>query len=329
VRSAARASFLVCLLFAARTLVADPAGSNVADDTENAAYEAMQSVFSEPQVSRGPEHCQISSTVDYNKFLLAMPKFRDAWLYADNSVEFYQRRGHQILTIVARKQATLVTQAFFGVKVNEAPLSCRFEFLVTDQDKYGNPKPYLLLSWRFTRALAKKVNWKSLDDKQFLQLAIDFKYSPKLLELAQEEYGASAALNAPESGSNERQPGPSSSQNSEWVSLGKSDDGKHWFVDASSIRVTGEIRRAWVKVVLRPRTVSEPGKHGIQWVNHTVAEKAFNCTQGTARMEALIFYFENGEPFDSSKGLPSSWAPIPPDTVGSDEFQFVCTWKPK
>jgi hypothetical protein len=40
-------------------------------------------------------------------------------------------------------------------------------------------------------------------------------------------------------------------QASDWVSIGKSDNGtREYFADVSSIGITGDIRRAWVKTVL-------------------------------------------------------------------------------
>ncbi len=108
-------------------------------------------------------------------------------------------------------------------------------------------------------------------------------------------------------------------QASEWVSIGKSDNGAiEALVDASDILIAGEIRQAWIKIAY-PHHKS-----------YTLERDAFNCGEETMRGEAFTIYFEDGtsqsQPEDS---FPEPWKPRPPGTTGSAIIQFVCTWKPK
>ncbi len=108
-------------------------------------------------------------------------------------------------------------------------------------------------------------------------------------------------------------------QGSEWVPIGKSDNGAmEALVDASDILIEGEIRRAWIKIAYPPHK------------SYTLERDAFNCGEETMRGEAYTIYFEDGtyqsQPADS---FPEPWKPRPPDTMGSIIIQFVCKWKPK
>ena len=120
-------------------------------------------------------------------------------------------------------------------------------------------------------------------------------------------------------------------QAAEWVSLGKSDDGKQeTFVDISSIRVTDSIRRAWDKRVQAPHTERGTGDDASKWVSYYVGREAFNCGEEVWRSEAISIYFDDGTHWSAPADFyPRTWEPVPPDTVGSVIMQFICAWKPK
>jgi hypothetical protein len=105
-------------------------------------------------------------------------------------------------------------------------------------------------------------------------------------------------------------------QASDWVSIGKSDNGaREYFADISSIGITDDIRRAWIKTKILP---DKP---------FSLERLAFNCGKGTMRWEASTLYgIEISDPVGS---FPTPWKPIPPDTTGSVIMQFVCAWKSK
>ena len=104
-------------------------------------------------------------------------------------------------------------------------------------------------------------------------------------------------------------------QASDWVSICKNDNNsRKYFADVSSVGITGEIRRVWVKTIDRP---NKP---------FSLKRLAFNCDEGTMRWEASTLYgIEISHPVGS---FPTPWKPVPPDTVGSAIMQFVCKWKP-
>jgi hypothetical protein len=119
-------------------------------------------------------------------------------------------------------------------------------------------------------------------------------------------------------------------QASEWVSVTTVNHGKQeLLVDVSSIRVAGEIRRAWVKYVYAPH--SERYSDDVnKWVREAVSRDAFNCREETARDEALIVYNEDGTIDAVPANLyPTPWAPVQPDTLLSDKMRFICAWGKK
>jgi hypothetical protein len=147
----------------------------LADDGQK-GWDALMSIFSRPEMPKDKDKCDIAVTLNYDKYVQRMGDIRDAWLYKDNSVEYYQRRSYQILTIIARKEATVLTQALFGPQATTSISFCRFRLFASDQDKFGNEKPFVLVSWNFNNTLGQKVHWDKLDDQKFPALAVDFKY---------------------------------------------------------------------------------------------------------------------------------------------------------
>ena len=119
----------------------------------------------------------------------------------------------------------------------------------------------------------------------------------------------------------------STAQASNWVTIGESDDGLiETFIDVSSIRIEGDVRRAWFKPVYKTHTKKHTS-NGKYW-SYAVLKQAFNCTEEMYRVEADIIHYEDGA-FESepAEDYPKPWAPVPPDTLGSVIIQFICTWK--
>ena len=112
-----------------------------------------------------------------------------------------------------------------------------------------------------------------------------------------------------------------------WVSIGKSAIHEN-FVDASSVKVAGATRQAWIKMVFLPHTQRGDGENAERWVTRDVARYAFDCEKELYRAEAIIEYYEDGSNFPiSSYRFPQPWDPVPPDSTARAEMQFVCTWK--
>lgn len=120
-------------------------------------------------------------------------------------------------------------------------------------------------------------------------------------------------------------------QASNWVSLGKSDDGTiEPLVDVSSVRVAGSIRRAWIKHVFKTHTTRGDGVDATKWQSESVARVAFSCSEETFRLEGLLIYYDDGTTNSvPATSFPTPWQPIPPDTVRGSEMHFVCAWGKK
>jgi hypothetical protein len=118
---------------------------------------------------------------------------------------------------------------------------------------------------------------------------------------------------------------------SEWVSIGKSHGGNsEEFVDVSSIRVAGNIRRAWIKSAVAPNYQKGGGEYANKWVSEYLTRSAFNCVDETARTEGLLVYYTDGTSYSGpAQSYPDPWSPVPPDTLQSAYMQFICAWKPK
>lgn len=100
-------------------------------------------------------------------------------------------------------------------------------------------------------------------------------------------------------------------QAAEWVSVGKAADIKATnFVDVSSIRVAGEIRRAWVKTVFAPNAQRGRGSNADRWLSDELSRYAFNCGEETFREEAEIQYFSDGTFWsEPASDYPEPWQP--------------------
>jgi hypothetical protein len=115
----------------------------------------------------------------------------------------------------------------------------------------------------------------------------------------------------------------------QWIPVGNTINGKMVaFVDIGSIRISGEIRRAWFKYVYAPR--SQKDEHENQPDKVSFNQEAFNCADETSRIEAVNAHYEGGTgPGEPSALLPTSWTPIGPQTLRDMERRFICTRVPK
>jgi hypothetical protein len=110
-------------------------------------------------------------------------------------------------------------------------------------------------------------------------------------------------------------------QASEWVSLGKEGSGTETFADVSSIRISGTVRRAWIKSVFKEHT--ERNYEGDKWQSFAMVLDAFNCSAETMTSEAMSIYFEDQTSYSVNPNLfPWPWNPVVPDTWGSTSFSL-------
>jgi hypothetical protein len=122
-------------------------------------------------------------------------------------------------------------------------------------------------------------------------------------------------------------------QAAEWVRVAKSNNGAvEAFVDRSSILVLGDIRHAWYKTVCSPHACNIGSAGEEKWVSYSMTRYAYNCSEGTAKVEGMVSYFEDGTNWSipNEQLAQQSWEPVPPDAMNSSAMNIVCfVWKPK
>lgn len=122
--------------------------------------------------------------------------------------------------------------------------------------------------------------------------------------------------------------GYGTAQAADWVSLGKTNDGKtEILIDLSSIRVAAQTRTGWVKQVHPSHAVSGSGLNASRWIASAVYFNSFNCGDETMSIGVANYYYEDGTNSVDSSVVP--WGPVAPDTVGHTLLQFICSWKAK
>jgi hypothetical protein len=119
----------------------------------------------------------------------------------------------------------------------------------------------------------------------------------------------------------------------DWVSLGKTDEGKlENFADVSSIRIDAAIRRGSSKVIPAPHTLPGGAEYSSKWISQISYNFAFNCTEKSGRVEGFKFYFDDGTSYlDPPIHYPKPWQAVPPDSDSNWALlmKFVCAWTPK
>jgi hypothetical protein len=115
----------------------------------------------------------------------------------------------------------------------------------------------------------------------------------------------------------------------EWVHVVSSKT-TEFLVDVSGIKVSGVIRQAWIKKVIKPLSVRDPDPRAHRWENEVLERNAFDCKEETWSNLAITVYYDDGTNQSLSAGTPQSdWQTIVPDSVFADVIRFVCEWKPK
>jgi TonB family protein len=119
-------------------------------------------------------------------------------------------------------------------------------------------------------------------------------------------------------------------QAAEWVSVGKNADGaKEMFVDVASIKVTGDIRLAWLKGAAAHHAEKGVGAHSGNWVAYDLSRFSFNCGDETSVTEAGLIYYDDGtQETLPAYSLSSLSEPVAPDTMLHAAMEFTCSWKP-
>jgi hypothetical protein len=121
-------------------------------------------------------------------------------------------------------------------------------------------------------------------------------------------------------------------QAAEWVSITTTTDKTYEvFVDVSSLQRSGEITRAWVKLLYVPHTQRGAADDSSKWKSYSVLRYAHNCSEGSNKLEALAVYYEDGTQWASPPEIiaKSTWEPVIPETVADGVMKFACSRKPK
>jgi hypothetical protein len=117
----------------------------------------------------------------------------------------------------------------------------------------------------------------------------------------------------------------------EWVYIGDVKEGNKWYVDVSSIRISGPIRHALLKSVDLPHTIKGPSPLEKEWESYYESLYKYNCDEGSAKLESMTVHYENGAMWKLTQETidKHSWSQVIPDTVGGKIMKVVCVWKPK
>lgn len=106
----------------------------------------------------------------------------------------------------------------------------------------------------------------------------------------------------------------------DWIHLSKSTRGDRFSVDASSITLTSDGRRAWSKTLYRP-----PYEDGRA---QDIVLSIYDCTNRTIGMISRTIYAADGRSLRSTtvRDFLIERNPVVPDSVGETELGFVCTY---
>jgi hypothetical protein len=114
------------------------------------------------------------------------------------------------------------------------------------------------------------------------------------------------------------------------VSLGKTDGGtREMFIDGSSIRIAGHIRRVWIKTVYAAHTMPGGSENPNRWQRESMDHWAFDCREANVMLEAGIDYFEDGTSFSLPSNRAKLWHAVAPETLFDVEMHFICAWRAK
>lgn len=145
-------------------------------EAEEDPYAALREVVTITSKNITATDCSVGVVADFERYPPRLALFRDAWLNKEFSVDFYNQRRKQVfLYVIVKRAAELVTEGLYS-NVSLAPSpDCTFKIDIKSFDKFGQPRLYPAVTWRFNRAQANKVSWSTLDPRNFQEIAIDYR----------------------------------------------------------------------------------------------------------------------------------------------------------
>jgi hypothetical protein len=116
----------------------------------------------------------------------------------------------------------------------------------------------------------------------------------------------------------------------DWVSVGKLKDGtQEAYVDVSSIRTAGSLRKALVRWVVDPPAIGSSQRASGRWQSSMVYQSEFNCARGTNHDYAVTIFYNDGTRYvgqmESASG--KRWQLVPSGTPWKTAMQLICSYR--
>jgi hypothetical protein len=99
-------------------------------------------------------------------------------------------------------------------------------------------------------------------------------------------------------------------------------------IDFDSIKVSGNVRRAWFKSTPASTTMKGLPPQQTAGVEYVLALNEFNCSDKTFRILSVSFHDVNTDASsDASNPLTPEWATVKPDSVADAAMNYLCKLK--
>jgi hypothetical protein len=118
------------------------------------------------------------------------------------------------------------------------------------------------------------------------------------------------------------------SQASDWVSVPLTNPSKVAMIDNDSVSISGNVRRAWFKLIMPPHSKKGVGMYENRYVAYALTRTAFDCQQKNSMTDGLQWFYEDGTNNTTPQSAPE-WAPVAPDSMGDALLSYICALKPK
>jgi hypothetical protein len=98
------------------------------------------------------------------------------------------------------------------------------------------------------------------------------------------------------------------------------------YIDMSSIKETGHIRRVNFKII--SSALRQVGHYPS--VRYAISVEAFDCRDHRTRTDAIMHYLDDGTAHRRGGIVdPVLWEPVRPDTIPAKDLDLVCSWQIK
>jgi hypothetical protein len=118
------------------------------------------------------------------------------------------------------------------------------------------------------------------------------------------------------------------SKASDWISVPLTNPNKVSMIDNDSVSISGNVRRAWFKLVMPPHSKKGVGIYDNRYVAYALMRTSFDCQQKNSMTDGLQWFYEDGTNNTTAQSA-SEWAPVAPDSMADALLNFICAWNPK